>query len=606
MELVNGYIKGVPYFEQCINSNAATTSTTNIGHGYYTNSSSTQQINNGRSSSSSSSNRPAKRQKVSNKGNKLIPSATLYETERSQLHVEIYKYMAWLYSTLLQIEKEGAPWTVRRSGISVPGLQNLLTKLEKTFRNVGEYKTNEDEKKRKKQQQEEEENEELNGADNEGGEDVAADIINAAEENTDDQAEGAPPLPMLEECFELELRRIADEAKHKEAQQKKSKQSEAQLRVVEEQIVQQQAVLERGELQRMVLTQQPMINCVIPTTASKDKDPNAPRSSYFYFTVEERPKIQLESPNMNVTDMDHVMGQRWRALPSEDKKKYEDLAEGDTANYKREQTVEAPKNVELEQGAQTNQEEEQIDGQKNEVQQDGDEKQQENEENAERGIVDDDFFDNTQDPIDFDNSQEEHEDETGHNSSIQEQEAEEHRDIAFKLVANAINKENEEEGMLDFDAMVQRLLAYKKERGYIDARQQYKDSDGVCLGQWVYRLRQRRHELHASGLECELPVHDGSNADFATLAVSQGRLGLSLTMQEVGGALITSIESSSSFKDRIAVGDVLITIDGEVVRTVQDLAKGKEKKVRMFGIAKKVNRVSTFLSMERVVSVIPM
>ncbi|KAL7541682.1 hypothetical protein ACHAXR_011129 [Thalassiosira sp. AJA248-18] len=68
----------------------------------------------------------------------------------------------------------------------------------------------------------------------------------------------------------------------------------------------------------------------------KQKDPNAPkraRGSYVFFTLDERPKIVKENPEMKFTETGHVMGERWRALTPEDKKKYEDLANNDKKRF---------------------------------------------------------------------------------------------------------------------------------------------------------------------------------------------------------------------------------------------------------------------------------
>lgn len=73
--------------------------------------------------------------------------------------------------------------------------------------------------------------------------------------------------------------------------------------------------------------------------SKKHKDPNAPkraRGSYVFFTLDERPKIVKETPDMKFTEMGHVMGERWRALTPEEKKKYEDLANDDKKRFNEE------------------------------------------------------------------------------------------------------------------------------------------------------------------------------------------------------------------------------------------------------------------------------
>lgn len=74
----------------------------------------------------------------------------------------------------------------------------------------------------------------------------------------------------------------------------------------------------------------------------KQKDPNAPkraRGSYVFFTFDARPKIMEETPDLKFTELGHVMGERWRALSAEEKKKYEDLANDDKKRFQEEMTV---------------------------------------------------------------------------------------------------------------------------------------------------------------------------------------------------------------------------------------------------------------------------
>mmetsp|Transcript_4423 Transcript_4423/g.9569 ORF Transcript_4423/g.9569 Transcript_4423/m.9569 type:complete len:373 (-) Transcript_4423:201-1319(-) len=83
----------------------------------------------------------------------------------------------------------------------------------------------------------------------------------------------------------------------------------------------------------------PNIGPVSRKYSKKHKDPNAPkraRGSYVFFTLDERPKIVKETPDMKFTEMGHVMGERWRALSAEDKKKYEDLANDDKKRFNEE------------------------------------------------------------------------------------------------------------------------------------------------------------------------------------------------------------------------------------------------------------------------------
>lgn len=74
----------------------------------------------------------------------------------------------------------------------------------------------------------------------------------------------------------------------------------------------------------------------------KQKDPNAPkraRGSYVFFTLDERPKIMAENPEMKFTELGHVMGERWRALSPEVKKNYENMAHNDKKRFQDEMSV---------------------------------------------------------------------------------------------------------------------------------------------------------------------------------------------------------------------------------------------------------------------------
>jgi len=71
----------------------------------------------------------------------------------------------------------------------------------------------------------------------------------------------------------------------------------------------------------------------------KGKDPNAPkraRGSYVFFTLDARPRILEENPNLTFREIGHAMGERWRALSAEDKQKYDDLANNDKKRFKEE------------------------------------------------------------------------------------------------------------------------------------------------------------------------------------------------------------------------------------------------------------------------------
>ncbi|KAL7535623.1 hypothetical protein ACHAXR_006617 [Thalassiosira sp. AJA248-18] len=170
-----------------------------------------------------------------------------------------------------------------------------------------------------------------------------------------------------------------------------------------------------------------------------------------------------------------------------------------------------------------------------------------------------------------------------------------------ELVVGLQNSSTNKNKRCDFDMMFERLVAFKERKGNFDVAFNYKE-DGIHFGRWVYEIRRRKRELRAQALECEPPVENGKNADFINLPISVGRLGVTLQFYKSAvGAVVTAVDPACTFRDKINVGDRLVTIDGSVVSSVEDLAKGKDKNMRMFGIAKKKPYASRhYLSMERV------
>ncbi len=67
--------------------------------------------------------------------------------------------------------------------------------------------------------------------------------------------------------------------------------------------------------------------------------PKRARGSFVLFTKDERPKIQQENPSIKFTDLGAVLGERWRNLSVEERKKYDDLAEEDKIRFANEMEV---------------------------------------------------------------------------------------------------------------------------------------------------------------------------------------------------------------------------------------------------------------------------
>jgi hypothetical protein len=69
---------------------------------------------------------------------RLSDFVTLNNAERDALHVEIYKYFAWLSSKVVELETtESGRRSVKRADYTASGLRGLLSKLEGTFKAIG-------------------------------------------------------------------------------------------------------------------------------------------------------------------------------------------------------------------------------------------------------------------------------------------------------------------------------------------------------------------------------------------------------------------------------------------------------------------------------------
>ena len=68
------------------------------------------------------------------------------------------------------------------------------------------------------------------------------------------------------------------------------------------------------------------------TPSKKRKDPDAPKravGAYVWFTMEERPKIQNEFKGIKFAEMGKLLGERWRGLTPDERKKYDMMASKD-------------------------------------------------------------------------------------------------------------------------------------------------------------------------------------------------------------------------------------------------------------------------------------
>ena len=75
-----------------------------------------------------------------------------------------------------------------------------------------------------------------------------------------------------------------------------------------------------------------------PTKKKAKKDKNAPkknRSAYTYFGNEMRETIKAENADLSFAEVNRMLGERWKALGSEEKQKFEDMAAEDKKRYKK-------------------------------------------------------------------------------------------------------------------------------------------------------------------------------------------------------------------------------------------------------------------------------
>lgn len=71
--------------------------------------------------------------------------------------------------------------------------------------------------------------------------------------------------------------------------------------------------------------------------AKKDKNhPKKPRTSFLFFTMQNRERVKDSNPNIAVSDIYRVLGKEWGSLSNEEKQKFEELASSDKQRYRAE------------------------------------------------------------------------------------------------------------------------------------------------------------------------------------------------------------------------------------------------------------------------------
>ena len=61
---------------------------------------------------------------------KLFPSALLSNTERNELHQQIYTYFAWLNDNMVTADNSGRKAKANNIGLDIIGIKNILTSME--------------------------------------------------------------------------------------------------------------------------------------------------------------------------------------------------------------------------------------------------------------------------------------------------------------------------------------------------------------------------------------------------------------------------------------------------------------------------------------------
>jgi len=68
----------------------------------------------------------------------------------------------------------------------------------------------------------------------------------------------------------------------------------------------------------------------------KREGPKRAMSAYFFFLADERETIKAETPDIKITEVSKIAGQRWKEISEERKSKYEKLAAEDRARFEKE------------------------------------------------------------------------------------------------------------------------------------------------------------------------------------------------------------------------------------------------------------------------------
>ncbi|EPY50934.1 high-mobility group non-histone chromatin protein [Schizosaccharomyces cryophilus OY26] len=75
--------------------------------------------------------------------------------------------------------------------------------------------------------------------------------------------------------------------------------------------------------------------------SSKKKDPNAPKrnmSAFMFFSITNREKVKNENPDASFGGIGSLLGKKWKELPADKRRPYEERAREDKDRYERDRS----------------------------------------------------------------------------------------------------------------------------------------------------------------------------------------------------------------------------------------------------------------------------
>eukprot|EP00956_Cyclotella_meneghiniana_P011586 scaffold16276_cov49-Cyclotella_meneghiniana.AAC.6 len=124
---------------KCVDTADNATATSTANHSSNTSSISINTVNNAAATSTDNfSNTPSSSIRINQKQKqKLFPEAILSDFERDALHVQIYRYFAWLHSHLAKMETSNTGiFAMIHAGLSIRAVENVVREMERGIRAV--------------------------------------------------------------------------------------------------------------------------------------------------------------------------------------------------------------------------------------------------------------------------------------------------------------------------------------------------------------------------------------------------------------------------------------------------------------------------------------